>query len=146
MATVAGDGSLVLRLRLPDCIGEQHGKHLIITGVRFKYGHEQVLAPLESNAEFASYRRCHGEKATRQSGLGQAVTYRFKRDGRGWRAFGTTDLAHAPVVTDKARGAIGVGLNTDHLVVSETDGAGNWLRSWRSPWSLTARPGTRRKP
>ena len=61
MATVAGDGTLTLRLRMPDCLSPQHGKYLIIEGVRFAYGHEQILAAVESNAEYAQYRRQHGE-------------------------------------------------------------------------------------
>ena len=133
VATVGDDGSLTLRLRLPDALAGEHGKYLVITGVRFKYGHEQVLAALESNAEYAAFRRKHGEKAARQSGLGQAVSYRFKRDGKGWRVFVTTHMAQAPVVTDQTLGAIGVDLNADHLAVSETDGDGNWIRSWRVP-------------
>ena len=47
VASVADDGTLTLRLRLPDCLAGQHGKHLVIQGVRFAYGHEQVLAALE---------------------------------------------------------------------------------------------------
>ena len=133
VATVADDGFLTLRLRLPDALAGEQGKYLAIPGVRFKYGHEQVLAALESNAEYAAFRQKHGEKAARQSGLGQAVSYRFKRDGKGWRVFVTTDMASAPVVTDRARGAIGVDLNVDHLAVSEIDDSGNWVRSWREP-------------
>ena len=133
VATVDDEGSLTLRLRLPDALVGEFGKYLTIKGVRFKYGHEQVLAALESNAEYAVFRRRHGEKLARQSGLGQAVSYRFKRDGKGWRVFATTQMAAAPVVTDKTRGAIGVDLNADHLAVSETDGDGNWVRSWRVP-------------
>ena len=85
LATVADDGSLTLRLRLPDALAGAQGKYLVIPGVRFKYGHEQVLGALESNAEYAPFRRKHGEQAARQSGLGQAVSYRFKRDSKGWR-------------------------------------------------------------
>ena len=133
VATVDDDGSLTLRLRLPDCLAGEQGKYLVIPGIRFKYGHEQVLAALESNAEYAAFRRKHGEQAARQSGLGQAISYRFKRDGKGWRVFVTTQVASAPVVTDKSFGAIGVDLNADHLAVSETDADGNWLRSWRVP-------------
>ena len=133
VATVADDGSLTLRLRLPDCLAGEQGKYLVIPGVRFKYGHEQVLAALESNAEYAQYRHEHGEKAARQSGLGQTISYRFQRDDKGWRVFATTRMMDVPVVTDKARGIIGVDLNADHLAVSETDGSGNWLRSWRAP-------------
>ena len=131
VATVDDDGSLTLRLRLPDALAGQHGKHLVITGIRFRYGHEQVLAALESNAEYAAFRRRHGEQAARHSGLGQAVSYRFKRDGKGWRVFVTTEMMDVPVETDQRRGAIGVDLNADHLAVSETDADGNWLKSWR---------------
>ena len=131
VATVDDDGSLILRLRLPDALAGQHGKHLVITGIRFRYGHEQVLAALESNAEYAAFRRRHGEQAARHSGLGQAVSYRFKRDGKGWRVFVTTEMMDVPVETDQRRGVIGVDLNADHLAVSETDADGNWLKSWR---------------
>ena len=44
VAGVAGDGSLTLRLRLPDCLAGEHGKYLVIEGVKFAYGHGQVLA------------------------------------------------------------------------------------------------------
>ena len=72
VASIADDGTLTLRLRLPDCLAEQYGKYLVIPNVRFAYGHEQVLAALGSNAEYAAYRREHGEKAARATALGQA--------------------------------------------------------------------------
>ena len=133
VATVDDDGSLTLRLRLPDCLAGEPGKYLVIPGVRFKYGQEQVLAALGSNAEYGEFKRRYGEKAARQSGLGQAVSYRLKRDKKGWRVFVTTEMMDVPVETDQRRGAIGVDLNADHLAVSETDGDGNWVRSWRAP-------------
>ena len=40
VAAVADDGTLTLRLRMPDCLANQHGKYLVIEGVRFAYGHE----------------------------------------------------------------------------------------------------------
>ena len=83
VATIAEDDTLTLRLRLPDCLSAQHGKYLVIQGVRFAYGHQQVLAALDSNAEYARYRREHGEKAARATGLGHAIGYRFKQDGKG---------------------------------------------------------------
>ena len=133
VAGVAGDGSLTLRLRLPDCLTAEHVKHLVIEGVRFAHGHQQVLAALQSNAEYASYRREHGEKAARAAGLGQAISYRFKRDGKGWRVFATTQLMDVPVVTDRRRGAMGVDLNADHLAVCETDASGNSVHSFSVP-------------
>ena len=112
--------ALTLRLRMPDCLAERHSKYLIIQGVRFAYGHEQVLAALGSNAEYAAYRREHGDKAARATALGQAISYRFKRDAKGWRVFATTQMMDVPVVTDQRRGAIGVDLNADHLAVADT--------------------------
>ena len=133
VASVADDGSLTLLLRLPDGLDGEQGKYLVIPGVMLKYGHEQVLAALDSNAQYAEYRRRHGEQAARQSGLGQAISYRFKRDARGWRVLLTTGLANAPVVTDRGRGAIGVDLNAGHLAVSETHASGNPVDSISVP-------------
>ena len=133
VASIADDSTLTLRLRMPDCLAEQHGKYLVIEGVRFAYGHDQVLAALQSNAEYAGYRRRHGDKAARSTSLGQAISYRFKRDGKGWRVFATTELPEVEITTDRRRGAIGVDLNADHLAVAETDASGNYLNAWRVP-------------
>ena len=133
VASIADDGSLTLRLRMPDCLANQHGKYLVIEGVRFAYGHGQVLAALASNAEYVAYRREHGDQAARATELGQAISYRFKRDGKGWRVLVSTEMMDVPVVTDQRRGAIGVDLNADHLAVAETDASGNCLNAWRVP-------------
>ena len=133
VADIADDGTLTLRLRLPDCLAAQHGKYLTIVGVHFNHGHDQVLASLDSNAEFSRHRREHGEKAARATELGQAMSYRFKRDGKGWRVFATSQMMDVPVVTDRRRGVIGVDLNADHLAIAETDASGNCLHAWRVP-------------
>ena len=65
--------------------------------------------------------------------LGQAISYRFKRDGKGWRVFATTEMMDVPVVTDQRRGAIGVDLNADHLAVAETDASGNYVNAFSVP-------------
>ena len=133
VANIADDGTLTLRLRLPDYLARQHGKYLVIQGVQFAYGHEQVLAALQSNADYAAFRREHGEKAARATELGQAISYRFKRDGKGWRVFVSTRMMDVAVVTDQRRGAIGVDPNADHLAVAEADASGNYLTAWRVP-------------
>ena len=133
VATVADDGTMTLRLRMPDCLVGQYGKYLVMQGVRFAYGHEQVLAALGSNAEYVAYRREHCEQAARATELGQAISYRFKRDGKGWRVFVTTEMMDVPVVTDRKCGTIGVDLNADHLAVAETDASGNFVNAWRVP-------------
>ena len=133
VATVADDGTLTLRLRMPDCLVGQHGKYLVIESVRFAYGHERVLAALQSNIDYARCRREHGEKAARATDLGHAISYRFKRDGKGWRVFATTDMMDVAVVTDQGRGAIGFDLNADHLAVCETDASGNFVNAFSVP-------------
>ena len=133
VATVADDGTLTLRLRLPDCLADQYGKYLTIEGVRFNHGHEQVLAALGSNADYARHRREQGEQAARATTLGQAISYRFKRDKKGWRVFATTAMMDVPVLTDRRHGAIGVDLNADHLAVAETDASGNYVDAFSVP-------------
>ena len=133
VASVADDGTLTLKLRLPDCLAVQHGEYLVIEGVRFAYGHAQVLAALQSNAEYASYRRQRGERAARATDLGQAISYRFKRDAKGWRVFATTEMMDVAVVTDRSRGAIGVDQNADHLAAAETDASGNCMNAFSVP-------------
>ena len=133
VAGVAGDGSLTLRLRMLDCLAADHGKHLVIECVQFAHGHEQIMAALQSNNECAVYRREKGEKAARATVLGQAISYRFKRDGKGWPVFATTRMMDVPVVTDRQGGAIGVYLNADHLAVCEADADGNCINSFSVP-------------
>ena len=133
VASVNDDGTLTLRLRMPDRLAGLHGKYLVVPNVRFAYGHEKVLAALGSNTEYAVYRREHGDKEARATTLGQAISYRFKRDAKGWRVFATTELPEVEVTTDRRRGAIGVDLNADHLAVAETDASGNYLNAWRVP-------------
>ena len=133
VAAVNDDGTLTLRLRMPDGLAELHGKYLVVPNVRFASGHDVVLAALGSNTEYAVYRRQHGEKAARATTLGQAISYRFKRDAKGWRVFATTELPEVEITTDRRRGAIGVDLNADHLAVAETDASGNYVNAWRVP-------------
>ena len=132
-AGIAEDGSLTLKLRMPDSLADRYGKHLTIRGVRFAYGHEQVLAALQRNADYAVCRREHGEKLARTTDLGQAISYRFKRDAKGWRVFVSTEMEDVPVMTDKRRGAIGVDLNANHLAACETDASGNYVHAFRVP-------------
>ena len=133
VAAINDDGTLTLRLRMPDSLAESHGKYLVVPNVRFAYGHEKVLAALGSNTEYAVYRREHGEKEARVTALGQAISYRFKRDAKGWRVFATTELPEVEITTDRRRGAIGVDLNADHLAVAEIDASGNYVNAWRVP-------------
>ena len=75
VAAIADDGSLTLRLRMPDCLAREHGKYVVIEGVKFAYGHGQVLAALQANLEFAECRRRDGDKGGPRglSGTGNIV-------------------------------------------------------------------------
>ena len=133
VATIAEDGSLNLRVRMPDALAEQHGKYLLIQNVRFAYGHEQVLAALQSNAEYTRCRREHGEKAARPPNWARpsaTVSSGMPRDGG---VFVSTRMMDVPVVTDRRRGGNRCDLNADHLAVAETDASGNCLNTWRVP-------------
>ena len=133
VAAVNDDGTLTLRLRMPDGLAGLHGKYVVLPNVRFASGHNVLLAALGSNTEYGVYRRKHGEKAARATRMGQAISYRFKRDAKGWRVFATTELPEVEITTDRRRGAIGVDLNADHLAVAETDASGNYVNAWRVP-------------
>ena len=92
-----------------------------------------MLAALQSNADYAAHRREHGEKPALAAAMGQAISYRFKQDAKGWRVFATTAMMEVPVVTDKRCGAVGVDLNADHLAVAETDASGNYVNAFSVP-------------
>ncbi|MBI5568868.1 MAG: hypothetical protein HY914_02890 [Desulfomonile tiedjei] len=72
VATLAEDGSLTLRLRLPDALGV--GRHLTISGVRVSHGHDAVAASV-------------GRNLSENAAEWQPITYRFVRDCKGWRVF-----------------------------------------------------------
>ncbi len=67
-ATVQPDGTLQLRIRLPDALAEKHGKYLLISEVDFKYGKEEILDLLSKHKQ------------------AQAISWRFVHDKKGWRA------------------------------------------------------------
>ena len=96
-------------------------------------GTSSMLAALQSNADYKDCRRLQGEKAVRTTDLGQAISYRFKRDARGWRVFTTTRMVKASVVTDRSLGAIGVDLNAGHLAVTEIERSGNFVNAFSVP-------------
>ena len=101
--------------------------------MRFAYSQEQVPAVLDSNAGYARQRREHGDEAARKTEPEQAISYRFKWDGKDGRVFATTDMMNVPAVTDQRRGAIGVDLNADHLAVAETDASRNYVKAFSIP-------------
>ncbi len=121
VATIAPNGTLSLKLRLPDALAEQ-GKHLQLDGVRFGYGADHIMAALRSSK--VTVTKSDDGKVSRKRD-GTALTYRFvKQDGH-WTVFVTVTVQPPATSTHARLGAIGIDLNADHIAVSETDRVGN---------------------
>ena len=129
-ATIAEDGSLTLRLRLPNALIPKYGKYLILTGVRFAYGHEEVCRALRSCTERAQ-RMKDGDPTAKS--YGEAIQYRFRRDAKGITLFATVSRPKPASVTSKEKGVLGIDLNADHVAVTEMDRFGNPVASHSFP-------------
>jgi IS605 OrfB family transposase len=114
-ASINQSGSLSLRLRLPPIFEQKYGKYLKLDNVTFAYGQEAILASLHAS---------HG----------QAISYRFKKDSKGWRVFASTALKKKEPLSQEGIGAIGIDLNTDHVACIEADRFGNPIRRKVFPW------------
>ena len=123
MASVNDDGTLTLRLRMPDGLAGRHGKYLVVPNVRFAYWTRAGAGGVgEQCTSTRPYRREHGEKAARATALGQAISYRFKRDSKGLAGIRHHGIAGGGGYDRPAAWSIGVDLNADHLAVAETNG------------------------
>ena len=123
-AQVADDGSFNLQIRLPDALAA-HGKHIVLSNVRFAYGHEAIKAALDSSARIHCQTKAGAPTVKR---IGTALSYRFVRDGAGWRIFVSVEARPVATTSRKELGAIGIDINADHLALSETDRFGNLFK------------------
>ena len=81
---------------------------------------EAKNAYLSKQGSFAKY-----TKSNALCDFGQAISYRFKRDSKGWRIIiSLTNEVEINYVTSKQKGAIGIDLNAHHLAVTEVDERG----------------------
>lgn len=124
-ATIQEDGSFTLRLRLPDAF-KGDTKYVILPNVRFAYGHNNILDAIYSNLQRNALAKA---KDSTYRNFGKPISYRFKRDRKGWILFVTTPVNQPKCVTKQEIGAIGVDVNVDHLAVVETDRFGNPIMS-----------------
>jgi IS605 OrfB family transposase len=93
-----------LRLRLPNDLVVGKQKYINIP-IEMNYGKEAILHALADKT---------------------AISYRFKRDTKGWRVFISVDAPVVTLVTTKALGSIGVDINAEHLAIAEIDRFGNY--------------------
>jgi len=111
--TPSGNGHFAVKLRLPNALldpARPEGTHLKFEAV-FDYGRKEIDAALAA---------------------GIALSYRFLRDGKGWRMLVSTDVQGA-VRLHHRPGALGVDLNSDHLALTVMTGDGNPVRTLRIP-------------
>ncbi len=119
VAHVEGDGAITLQLRVPHALATD-GTHLTIGGLRFAYGHDAVVAAIGRNLS--------AEKTD-----WEAISWRFLRDGKGWRVCATVSVrAGKPLSVDHI-GVVAIDLNADHLAITELDRSGNPVASFRVP-------------
>jgi len=102
---------------MPDALVQKHGKYIEI-----EYGQEIIDAALNMNE---ARRILKSLKSSETKHYGQAITYRFLRDDKGWRVFVSTARPEASIKTLKHIGTIGVDLNANHVALVETDRFGN---------------------
>ena len=121
-AVMTPEGEMNLQVRLPNALSDEHGKHTVLTGLRFAYGHTTIDAALRSSQRVRSQTR-DGKVTVKR--VGTALSYRFVRDDKGWRVFVSVEAKPVKQVTSKLLGAIGVDVNANHLAVVETDRFGN---------------------
>lgn len=126
-ATLAADGTLSLKLRLPNAMTVQ-GNHLTLTGIRFAYGHEAIVAALQSSRRLSATTKA-GKPTVKRTGA--AISYRFVRDDQGWRIFVSAEAQPVVQASRKELGAIGIDINADHLALAETDRFGNLIATRR---------------
>lgn len=119
VAAVQADGTITLRLRVPDALA-RGGKYLVIPGLRFAYGHDTVVAALGRNLS------AHDDEHA-------AISWRFVRDRKGWRVLATVSVAPGECVSLGGIGVVAVDLNADQLAVSELDRFGNPVASFQAP-------------
>ena len=108
-ATALGSGIFRLRLRLPNRLVADYGKY-VVTTVQIAYGAAHIEHALA---------------------MKQAISYRFKRDEKGWRVFISTAEIAVEQASDRRTGTLGVDLNADHLALALTDRFGNLIASER---------------
>ena len=132
-ATIAQNGSIDLRVRLPDALIPQFGKYLTLLNIHFAYGHDVITAAIRD----CSFRRQLAlVKDPSYQNHGHAITFRLKKDRKGWRIFVSTDFQLPPLITRRENGIIAVDINSDLLAVVETDRFGNPIRSLNIPLHL----------
>ena len=125
---IAGPSTLTLTIKMPQALVQKRAPAFItVEGVRFDYGHEDVIEALKA---------------------GTALSYRFHRDDHsaaGWRVFISTDTPDAERKSlPRTMGVLGVDFNADHLAWAHTDRFGNAVQAGRIDLVLSGKTSDQR--
>ena len=133
--TQAKDGSLTARLRIPDALADEHGQYLELTNIHFAHGGDVINAALENNQRRQSLNLKAGRDqfGDLYKHYGQALSFRFVRDKKGWRLLVTTAAIPGRPCTRPEAGAMGLDINADHLALALIDRHGNPVNKWTIP-------------
>ena len=118
-ATLAGDGTVTLRIRPPEFARDRFSDDVVIAGIKFPYEHDLVCALIA--------------RANDKASGGLALTWRFIRDAKGWRITMAATESYLETIGDITNGVIAIDFNFGFLAVTETDGRGNPVASWTVP-------------
>ncbi|NBW29290.1 transposase [bacterium] len=134
IASIQADGKLAVKIRIPDALSATYGKYLHCSNITFEYGFDAIQDAINENIKRNTLSK---QSERKRSGVkfkehGQAITYRFVRDHKGWRLFVTVTRSIKPTTLSEF-GVIGVDINTDHLAVCEINQSGNYVTSFRIP-------------
>ena len=99
-ATLTEDNKITLRIRLPNYLTKELGKYLILSSIHFPYGHQNIVSALQSCEERKQLLTLKDPEA-HSKGLtkGFALSYRFKRDRKGWRLFVSVPVSKSSLTT-----------------------------------------------
>ncbi len=140
------NGTFNMRLRSLS----KEASYLTISGIDFKYGSDVIRSAIANNID-AKVTRANRDMQVRLNKkrtaeaeslhidpvlidvipavLGQALSYRFIRDEKGWRIMITTDLPDFERISVEGDGYVGLDLNADCITMAETNRHGNLLKS-----------------
>lgn len=112
-----------LKIRLPNKFSQ---KYLIINNLKFAYGKSEIIEAIESNLK---RKKLQSEKNSSYKYFGQAISYRFVKDKKGFRVFVTIEKPKQEIISNQEFGVIGVDINVDQLAVAELDTFSNKINS-----------------
>ena len=103
---------------------------LILSRMKKRGDKADAVAKAKKSYQVKEDRFAKFTKSNALCDFGQAISYRFKRDSKGWRIIlSLTNEVQINYETDKRKGAIGIDLNEHHLSVTEVDERGAIVQS-----------------